>query len=57
MGSARLTQRPRSGANAGALGGAATEALDTATGIDQLLTAGVERVALGANFNADFRLG
>ena len=57
MGSAALTQPPRSGADAGVLGGATTEALNAATGVDQLLTAGVERVALGADFNANFRLG
>jgi hypothetical protein len=52
-----LTQQLRSGANAGALGGAAAEALNAATGVDELLTAGVERVALGADFNADFSFG
>ena len=57
MGSAPLTQPPRSGADAGALSGATTEALNASTGVDQLLTAGVERVALGADFNTDFRLG
>ena len=39
------------------LGETALEALDAATGIDQLLLAGVERVALAANFDVDLRLG
>ena len=39
------------------LGKTALEALDAATGIDQLLLAGVERMALAANFNMDLRLG
>ena len=39
------------------LGKTALEALDAATGIDQLLLAGVERMALAANFDVDLRLG
>ena len=39
------------------LGKTALEALDAATGIDQLLLAGVERMALAANFDMDLRLG
>jgi hypothetical protein len=33
------------------------EALNTSAGIDELLLAGIERVALGANFDVDLRLG
>ena len=33
------------------------EAIDTAAGVNQLLLAGVERVALGADFNAQLLLG
>jgi hypothetical protein len=32
------------------------EALNTSAGIDELLLAGIERMALGANFDVDFRL-
>ena len=39
------------------LGKTALETLDAATGIDQLLLAGVERMALAANFDVDLRLG
>ena len=39
------------------LGEAALEALDAATGIDQLLLAGVEGMALAADFDVDLRLG
>ena len=42
---------------AGLVGITALEALDTAAGIDQLLLAGVERMALAANFDMDLRLG
>ena len=35
----------------------ALEALDATTGVDQLLFAGVERMALAANFDVDLRLG
>ena len=41
----------------GVLCGAALEALDPATGVDQLLLAGVERVALGAELDVQVRLG
>ena len=33
------------------------EAIDTSTGVNQLLLAGIERVALGADFNTDVLLG
>ena len=33
------------------------ETVNTSTGIDQLLFAGIERVALGADFNTDVLLG
>ena len=33
------------------------ETINTSTGVDQLLLAGVERVALGADFNTDLLLG
>ena len=33
------------------------EFINAAAGVDQLLLAGVERVALGANFNGDVLLG
>ena len=33
------------------------ETVNTSTGINQLLLAGVERVALGADFNSDVLLG
>ena len=33
------------------------ETIDTAAGVNQLLLAGVERVALGADFNAQLLLG
>ena len=33
------------------------EAIDTAAGVNQLLLAGEERVALGADFNAQLLLG
>ena len=33
------------------------ETINTSTGVDQLLLAGVERVALGADLNADVLLG
>ena len=33
------------------------ETVNTSTGVNQLLLAGIERVALGANFNADVLLG
>src|SRR4051794_26512724 len=36
---------------------AATEALDATTGVHQLLTAGVERVAVRADLDVDLRLG
>ena len=36
---------------------AAIEAVHTSAGIDQLLLASVERMALGANFDVDLRLG
>ena len=39
------------------LGKTALEALDAATGIDQLLLAGVEGMALAANFDVDLGLG
>ena len=39
------------------LGKTALETLDAATGIDQLLLAGVERMALAANLDVDLRLG
>ena len=39
------------------LGKTALEALDAATGIDQLLLAGVEGMALAADFDVDLRLG
>ena len=32
------------------------ETINTSTGINQLLLAGIERVALGADFNSDFLL-
>src|SRR5206468_2460157 len=40
----------------GALGGAAAEALDTAARVHQLLTAGVERVAVRADLDVDLGL-
>ena len=33
------------------------EAINTSTGVNQLLLAGIERVALGADFNSDVLLG
>src|SRR2546421_10727298 len=39
------------------LGDSPLEALDPAAGVDQLLLAGVERMAGGADFDVDFRLG
>ena len=33
------------------------ETINTSTGVNQLLLAGVERVALGADFNSDVLLG
>ena len=33
------------------------ETVNTSTGVNQLLLAGIERVALGANFNTDILLG
>ena len=33
------------------------EAIDTSTGVNQLLLAGIERVALGADFNTNLLLG
>ena len=33
------------------------ETVNTSTGINQLLLAGIERVALGADFNSDILLG
>src|SRR6476661_9955089 len=41
----------------GALGSAALEPLDAATGVDQLLATRVERVALGADLHVDLGLG
>ena len=41
---------------AGLVGVTALEALDTAAAVDQLLLAGVERMALAANFDTDLRL-
>ena len=60
-GGPRLPARePTSGLTAlppglGVLRGAALEALDPATGVDQLLLAGVERVALGAELDVEVR--
>ena len=55
-------RRVRSATGAGARGAAALrdpplEALDAPAGVDQLLTAGVERVAGGADLDVDLRLG
>ena len=36
---------------------ALVEAIDTSTGVNQLLLAGIERVALGADLNTDLLLG
>ena len=36
---------------------ALVEAINTSTGVNQLLLAGIERVALGADFNLDVLLG
>ena len=36
---------------------ALVETINTSTGVNQLLLAGIERVALGANFNTDVLLG
>ena len=36
---------------------ALVETINTSTGVNQLLLAGIERVALGANFNTDILLG
>ena len=36
---------------------ALVEALNTSAGVDQLLLTSVERMALGANFDVDLRLG
>ncbi len=36
---------------------ALVETVDTSTGVNQLLLAGIERVALGADFNPDVLLG
>ena len=33
------------------------ETINTSTGVNQLLSAGIERVALGADFNLDVLLG
>ena len=33
------------------------ETINTSTGVNQLLLAGIERVALGADFNSDVLLG
>ena len=33
------------------------ETIDTSTGVNQLLLAGIERVALGADFDSDVLLG
>ena len=33
------------------------ETVNTSTGVNQLLLAGIERVALGADLNSDFLLG
>ena len=33
------------------------ETIDTSTGVNQLLLAGIERVALGADLNSDLLLG
>ena len=44
-------------AAAAALGGAALEALDATAGVDQLLPARVERVAVGADLDVDLGLG
>ena len=41
----------------GALGGAATEALDAPTRVDELLLARVERVAVRADLDVDLGLG
>src|SRR3954471_8825934 len=45
------------GASAAALGGAALEALDAPAGVDELLPARVERVAVGADLDVDLGLG
>ncbi len=47
----------RRGLSVRPLGGAAAESLDAATGVDQLLLAGVERMAGGADLDVDLRLG
>ena len=39
------------------VGVAALKALNTSAGVNQLLLASVERMALGANFDVDLRLG
>ena len=36
---------------------ALVETINTSTGVNQLLLAGIERVALGADFNSDILLG
>ena len=36
---------------------ALVETIDTSTGVNQLLLAGIERVALGADLNSDLLLG
>ena len=36
---------------------ALVEAINTSTGVNQLLLAGIERVALGADLNSDLLLG
>ena len=36
---------------------ALVETIDTSTGVNQLLLAGIERVALGADLNSDILLG
>ena len=51
----RLDLRARRARGAPALGDSALEALDPATGIDQLLLAGVERVAGRADLDVDLR--
>ena len=61
---ARRSRRPRRALGGDAprsvgarpLGGAALEALDAATGVDQLLLARVERVAVGADLDVDLGL-
>ena len=54
-GSERLSVR-RLARRSATLGSATLEALDAAAGIDKLLLAGVERMALGADLDVDLRL-